>query len=244
MLLYTRYLNKIMQSENKLNNIDWFSILKKEVIGTDGLDLGKVCGVGDSNIIIQRGLITKKKYHIPISFAESFDGDTLKLKVNDSELKRFEYKVEDKSDYYAGLNIPKFSKANELKNILKEQIEIPKKILRDKINITKVPIMETKKIDIELKKEIISIERKTINKNENSSDYMHLLEKPIEFRTEISIPVVIEEPVIIKRSYVKEEIIVKNKPIVELAQEIDSMNPKDMPNYDTKEKILQEKETI
>ncbi|HEY6534948.1 MAG TPA: DUF2382 domain-containing protein [Candidatus Nitrosocosmicus sp.] len=220
-----------MQSENKLNNIDWFSIPKKEVIGTEGLDLGKVCGVRDDVIIIQRGLITKKKYNIPISYAESFDGDTLKLKVNDAELKRFEYKIEKKLDYNTGINIPKFSKANELKNALKEDVDIPQKILRDKTNITKVPMSETKKIDIELKKEIVSIERKIINRNElintneNSSDYMHLLEKPIEFRTEISIPISIEEPVIIKRSYVKEEIIVRNKPIIESLKEINSNKP-------------------
>ncbi|HXT85024.1 MAG TPA: DUF2382 domain-containing protein [Verrucomicrobiae bacterium] len=220
-----------MQSENKLNNIDWFSIPKKEVIGTEGLDLGKVCGVRDDVITIQRGLITKKKYNIPISYAESFDGDTLKLKVNDTELQRFEYKIENKLDYYTGINIPKFPKANELKNALKEDEDIPQKILRDKTNITKVPMSETKKIDIELKKEIVSIERKIINRNEiintneNSSDYMHLLEKPIEFRTEISIPITIEEPVIIKRSYVKEEIIVRNKPIIESPKEIDSHIP-------------------
>jgi len=208
-----------MQSENKLNNIDWFSIYKKEVIGTDGLDLGKVYDVKDKDIIIQRGLITKKKYNIPISFAESFDGDTLKLKVNDSELKKFEYKIDHLPGNYSPLNTQS-NKANEL-DMLNQQIEIPKRIIRSGINITKVPIRETKNVDIQLKKEIVTIERRvinknqTINKNDNNSDYVRLLEKPTEFRTEISIPVKIEEPIILKRSYVKEVIIVKSKPIIE-----------------------------
>ncbi len=208
-----------MQSENKLNNIDWFSIHKKEVIGTDGLDLGKVYDVKDKDIIIQRGLITKKKYNIPISFAESFDGDTLKLKVNDSELKKFEYKIDRLPDNYSPLNTQS-NKANEL-NLLNQQIEIPKRIIRSDINITKSHIRETKNVDIQLKKEIVTIERRVINKNEiinkndNNPDYVRILEKPIEFRTEIFIPVKIEEPVILKRSYVKEVIIVKSKPIIE-----------------------------
>ena len=49
------------------NNIDWNTVLKKEAIGTGGVDLGEVYGVGDAYIITQKGLSDKKWYHIPKS---------------------------------------------------------------------------------------------------------------------------------------------------------------------------------
>ena len=79
-----------MPTDNNKDDIDWKHVIKKEAIGIDGLDLGEVHEVGDTYIITQKGLINKKRYHIPISSVESFDGDILKLRVSESELKGFE----------------------------------------------------------------------------------------------------------------------------------------------------------
>ncbi len=79
-----------MPTDNNKDSIDWKSVIKREAIGIDGMDLGEVHEVGDTYIITQKGLINKKRYHIPISSVEGFDGDTLKLRVSESELKGFE----------------------------------------------------------------------------------------------------------------------------------------------------------
>ena len=79
-----------MRVSNNKDNIDWKNVIKKEVIGTDGLDLGEVVEIGDNFIVIQKGLFNKKRYVIPNSTAESFDGDILRVKVNEKELLGYE----------------------------------------------------------------------------------------------------------------------------------------------------------
>ena len=74
----------------KSKNINLDGVIKKEVIGIDGLDLGKVIEIGNTFVVTQRGLIDKKKYHLPISSLESFDGEILNLKF---ELKVFQIEV-------------------------------------------------------------------------------------------------------------------------------------------------------
>ena len=49
----------------------------------------------DTYLIIQKGLVDKKWYRIPRSLVENFDGIVLRLKVNESELTRYE-KTENK----------------------------------------------------------------------------------------------------------------------------------------------------
>ncbi len=77
------------------SNIDWNNVIKKEAIGIGGADLGQVHEVEDTYLIIQKGLIDKKWYRIPRSLVENFDGIVLRLKVNESELTRYE-KTENK----------------------------------------------------------------------------------------------------------------------------------------------------
>ena len=59
-----------MSPKNNINSgsnvkIDWNNVIKKEVIGIDGLDLGEVHEVGDAHFATQKGIINKKRYHIP-----------------------------------------------------------------------------------------------------------------------------------------------------------------------------------
>ena len=52
-----------MHVSNNKDNIDWTNVVKKEVIGTDGLDLGEVVEIGDNFIVVQKGIIEQKKVH-------------------------------------------------------------------------------------------------------------------------------------------------------------------------------------
>src|ERR687890_675288 len=214
-------------------NIDWNTVIKKEVIGIDGLDLGEVHEVGDAYFTTQKGLLHKKRYHIPKSKAESFDGDTLTIRVNESELSGFEEEVGggQKFEGYSSFKSSDMSKELETKiPVMAENLEITKRLTEEKVDIIKEPIIETKTVEIELMREMITIERRPINDDNgkitsgndtissgtnNLNSSLLSTEGPIEFRTEISIPIKREEPIIIKRPYVKEEIIVKKKPITE-----------------------------
>ena len=110
--------------------------------------------------------------------------------------------------------------------------------------------METKTVEIELTREMVTIERRPVDNNSSSySPSMQSLEQsssiegPVEFRTEISIPLKREVPVITKTPYVKEEVIVKKKPITEtktITEEITHENIKydNKSNKDTKRNVL------
>jgi uncharacterized protein (TIGR02271 family) len=207
-----------MPADNNKDSIDWKNVIKKEAIGIDGMDLGEVHEVGDTYIITQKGLINKKRYHIPISSVEGFDGDTLKLRVSESELKGFEETGGQNYNEYPAFKSSDMTKELETKiPVMGENLEIKKNIAVDNINIIKEPVMETKTVEIELTREIVTIERRPIDNNPSSYDSNQSIsiEGPVESRTEIYIPLKREEPVIIKKPYVKEEVIVKKKPITE-----------------------------
>jgi len=220
--------------------IDWNNVIKKEVIGIGGLDLGEVHEVGDTYFTTQKGLINKKRYHIPKSKAESFDGDTITVRVGESELSGFEEKANDgqKFEGYSSFKSSDMSKELETKiPVMAENLEITKSIAEDKVDIIKEPVIETKTVEIELMRETITIERRPVDSSSSSSSLEQssssTIENPVGSRTEISIPLKREEPVITKKPYVKEEIIVKKKPITEtkeITEEITHENVK----YDNK----------
>jgi uncharacterized protein (TIGR02271 family) len=212
------------------NNIDWNSILKKEAIGIGGVDLGEVHEVGDTYIITQKGFLDKKRYHIPKSLVENFDGIGLRLKVNESELFRYEEKESKKfeDNLISSNESAEISKDMETVKIpvMGEDLKVTKSITEDNINITKEPIIETKTIEVKLTHEEILIERIPINKEYHlynpsiqstgqKSSSSSSIEEQVEQRTEISIPLKKEEVSITKNPYVKEEIVVKKKPITE-----------------------------
>jgi uncharacterized protein (TIGR02271 family) len=107
-----------------------------------------------------------------------------------------------------------------------EDLKVIKTVAEDDIDIIKEPVKETKTVEIELTHEEISIERRPVDKDYHSGSsstqqpsgqdaYSSPIDGPVEFRTEISIPLKREEPVVTKTPYVKEEIVVKKKPVTE-----------------------------
>jgi uncharacterized protein (TIGR02271 family) len=230
-----------MSPNNNKNNIDWDSVVKKEAIGIDGLDLGEVHEVGDTYLITQKGLINKKRYHIPKSSAESFDGDTLKLRISESEIQGFEETEDQKFQGYSSFKSSDMSKELETKiPVMAENLEVTKHILEDKVDIIKEPVMETKTVEIELTRETITIERRSVD-NSDPSSYESTTERgPVETRTEISIPLKREEPVITKKPYVKEEVIVKKKPITETKTVSEDITHEEI-KYDNKSSLAADK---
>jgi uncharacterized protein (TIGR02271 family) len=210
---------------NNKDNIDWTNVVKKEVIGTDGLDLGEVVEIGDNFIVVQKGLLNKKRYIIPISTAESFDGDILRVKVNENELSGYEETTEPKFKDYSTFKSSDMSKEMETKiPLIGENLVVSKKIVEDNVDIIKEPIKETKTVEIDLTYEKVNIERIPFNNEEkdvkgssdqNLEEGRSDIEKPVSSRTQISIPLKREVPVIIKNPYIREEVVIRKKPIKE-----------------------------
>jgi uncharacterized protein (TIGR02271 family) len=221
---------------SSVSNIDWNNVIKKEAIGIGGADLGQVHEVKDTYLIIQKGLVDKKWYRIPRSLVENFDGIVIRLKVNESELTRYEKtenkKFEDNPSSPSSPSSPSLYESTDISKdidttkipLMGEDLKITKNIAEDNINITKVPIRETKTLEIQLTHEEILIEKRPVNSDYNSyitsiqsteQRSSSSIEEPVESRTEISIPLKREEPVVTKKPYVIEEVIVKKKPTTE-----------------------------
>jgi stress response protein YsnF len=211
-------------------NIDLDSLAEKEAVGTDGLDLGTVKEIGDTFIITQKGLINKKKYHLPISFLERFDGDLVRFTISQTNLESYVQGEENKFDDYSSFKASDMSKTVETTiPLLSEDLQVTKKNIEDNIIIIKDPIKETKTAKIELMYEKVTIEKKPIsneyNNRENfdnksqksfskepgSSD----LESQTDSKFKIIIPIKREEPVITKRTFVTEELIVRKQSVTE-----------------------------
>jgi uncharacterized protein (TIGR02271 family) len=210
---------------NNKDNIDWTNVVKKEVIGTDGLDLGEVVEIGDNFIVVQKGLLNKKRYIIPISTTESFDGDILRVKVNENELSGYEETTEPKFKDYSTFKSSDMSKEMETKiPLIGENLVVSKKVVEDNVDIIKEPIKETKTVEIDLTYEKVNIERIPFNNDQkdvkessdqNPGEGRSDVEKPVSSRTQISIPLKREVPVIIKNPYIREEVVIRKKPVKE-----------------------------
>ena len=214
-----------MRVSNNKDNIDWKNVIKKEVIGTDGLDLGEVVEIGDNFIVIQKGLFNKRRFVIPKSTAESFDGDILRVKVNEKELAGYEETADPAFKDYSKFKSSDMSKEMETRiPVIGENLQVSKKVVEDKVDIIKEPVKETKTVEIDLTYEKVTIERIPFNSEETgiekSPDQNQGLggseiERPVSSRTQISIPLKREVPVVIKNPYVREEVVIRKKPVRE-----------------------------
>src|ERR687898_2134451 len=68
-------------------SINWNEIIKKEARGKNDEDLGEVKEVGDMYILVQKGLISKERFYIPRSEVDSYDGDVLRFKVSEEDVR-------------------------------------------------------------------------------------------------------------------------------------------------------------
>ena len=214
-----------MRVSNNKDNIDWKNVIKKEVIGTDGLDLGEVVEIGDNFIVIQKGLFNKRRFVIPKSTAESFDGDILRVKVNEKELAGYEETADPAFKDYSKFKSSDMSKEMETRiPVIGENLQVSKKVVEDKVDIIKEPIKETKTVEIDLTYEKVTIERIPFNNEETAIEKSpdqnpglggSDIERPVSSRTQISIPLKREVPVVIKNPYVREEVVIRKKPVKE-----------------------------
>ena len=65
-------------------SIDWNDVINKEARSSNDEDLGEVEEEVDENyIFVQRGIISKDKFYIPMDMVESFDGNVLRFSISE-----------------------------------------------------------------------------------------------------------------------------------------------------------------
>ncbi len=229
-----------MDSDSK--NIPWNEIIKKDAVGINHEDFGKIQEVGSVSILTKKGFLNTEFFDIPKDLVASYDGDKVYFKINEEEARNFskrnsslmtekEEKEEDSS-----INQSKITAEDENNNLstdytsidnknndiviplMSEELVVTKKEVTDEVIITKKPVTETKTEQVQLMHEEIRIERRPVSNSKDSPDTSTTKEDipPIESKTEIKIPLKREEVKVTKKPYVKEEIIVKRQPVTEI----------------------------
>jgi uncharacterized protein (TIGR02271 family) len=191
--------------------IDWNDVIKKEARGSNDEDFGEVQEVSNGYVFVQKGILNKEKFFIPKEKVESYDGDIL----------RFSISSEEAASMYQGEAFPASSQNmdNQASNsagneevtvpITGERLDVNKRVEESYATITKEPVIETQTIEVPVTHEEISIERRPPTGDTSTS------QEPVTSREEIEIPLKKEEVEVSKTPYVKEEIVIKKKPVTE-----------------------------
>ena len=76
-------------NNNNANNtaINWNNIVKQDTRSIDDADLGKVQGLFEPFVVIERGTINKEKFYIPKDLIERYNGEVLYFNITEQEAK-------------------------------------------------------------------------------------------------------------------------------------------------------------
>ncbi len=224
-----------MESDSK--DIPWNEVIKKEAVGINNYDLGKVQEVGSVSILTKKGFLNTEFFDIPKDLVERYDGDKVYFKINEEQARSFSKRNssitrENDEDYsitqskitgeVENNEVPPPSSSIDSKNsdiiipLMSEELVVTKKEVIDEVTITKEPTKETKTEQVQLMHEEINIERRPVKNLTDTANTSTIKDMPpIESKTEIKIPLKREEIKVTKKPYVKEEIVIKRKPVSE-----------------------------
>ena len=148
--------------------IDWNDVIKKEARGKNDEDLGEVQEVGDTYVLVQKGLINKDKFYIPQSEVESYDGDVLRFKLSEDDIR---------NKYLGDIPPPISSVGDNIKNrennakqegsestrvpLVEEKLNVSKKeVTYKEATLVKEPLTETKTVEVPIIHEELIVERR------------------------------------------------------------------------------------
>jgi uncharacterized protein (TIGR02271 family) len=178
------------------SNIDWNDVIKKEARGLKDVDLGEVHEVTNGYVLVQKGLIHKEKFYIPQDQVESYDGHVLRFKISADEINKYAEEshpasIEDQYESTIEIDSGGGSAGGiEIEEtevpLADEKLEVSKETQQSQSTITKVPFKETKKVEVPLIHEEVTIERRPPSGDTKA-------QKPVSSKEDITIPVKKEE---------------------------------------------------
>ena len=209
------------------SSIDWNDVTKKEARGSNDEDLGEVQEVGPNYVLVQKGMLKKEKFYIPKDMAESYDGNVLRFRISEEDVKSKYMRDSPPSTSTststqerrtAPSSMPRQRQdrtAEEQETtvpLTEERLGVSKTASSREATITKEPVTETKSVEVPLTHEEISVERRPAS---GSSSSTTAADSPVQSRTETKVPLKQEQAQVTKQPYVKEEVSVKKKPVTE-----------------------------
>ena len=186
---------------------------KKEARGKNDEDLGKVQELGDTYVLVQKGLISKEKFYIPQSEVEGYDGDVLRFKISEGDI-RSKYlgdmpplvssSVDDNTNNNEEENIAKQEESESTRvPLVEEKQNVSKReVTYKETYLIKEPVTETKTVEVPVTHQEVIVESRPPTEATTSQDE---LKPPVTTREEIKIPLKKEEFEVKKEPYVKEK---------------------------------------
>lgn len=204
-------------------SINWNEVIKKEARGKNDEDLGEVQEIGDTYVLVQKGLINKERFYIPQDEVESYDGDVLRFKLSEDDIRSkylgdVHHSVSSTSDNdsanYVGEDKAGLEESESARfPLAEEKLNVSKReVTYKEATLIKEPITETKTVEVPLIYEELIVERRPPTEATTSQ---HQLKPPVNTREEIKIPLKREEVEAKKEPYVKEEVVLKKKRVTE-----------------------------
>lgn len=203
---------------SSVKSIDWsdLSILvlssKKEARGINDYDLGEIQEIGTDYVVTQKGTIKRQKFYIPKYLAEGYDGEVLRFRVSDKEAENdFARDLPPSAQEYSKYRALQITTDTETSiPVIAERLDVSKTESNTEATVIKEPITETKTIEVPVTHEELFVERRPVT-NVNDIDQKTIAKS----KTEINIPLKAEMIRVRKESFVKEELVVKKKPVTE-----------------------------
>lgn len=215
-------------------NINWDDVIKKEARGINNEVLGEVQEVGDTYVLVQKGFINKEKFYVPRNEVESYDGNILRFKLSEEEIKS---KYSGDSPPSLTTNTEKHHEEEDSEStrvpLIEERLNISKRdVTYKEATLTKEPVTETKTVEVPLTHEELVVERRPASESTTSASD---LKPPVTSKEEIKIPLKKEEVEVLKQPYVKEEVVLKKRRVTEtktITEEVKSERLTDTDNVE------------
>jgi uncharacterized protein (TIGR02271 family) len=194
--------------------VNWDRIIHKNVRTLDNQDMGKVIAVpNDEDTIIISSQSGGEQYKIPRSFVSGFNGAEVLLNVTAYKIMSSSYKVDNASVYEAKpsdiITDERQQEEETTIPLIEERLNVSKKTSTTQYTITKEPVTEEKTIEVPVTHEELFVEKRPPKDSSSSA------QGPVKSKTEIKVPIMREEVEITKERFVKEEVVVKKKPVTE-----------------------------
>ena len=222
---------------SKFDDIPWNEIIKKEARGIEDADFGEIQDVNSEYVLTQKGILDKESFSFPKNLVQDYDGNRVLFKVTEEEARNSYMQNSQNVNLDQGESSDNIieekttaddkilNRTKEEENIIPlmaEKLDIEKIEVVDEVIITKEPVKDTKTEQVPVMHEELTIEMRPIAHDSSASLYQNSsikqeenILKPVENKTNIRIHLKREEIEVSRTPYVKEEIVIKKKPITE-----------------------------
>ena len=197
--------------------VNWDRIIHKNVRTLDNHGMGKVIAVpNDEDTIIISSQSGGEQYKIQRSSVSGFN--EAEVLLNETAYKiSSSYQVDKASGYQAKpsdiITEEREQEEEEEREettvpLIEERLNVSKKTSTTQYTITKEPVTEKKTIEVPVTHEELIIEKRPPKDSSSAQG-------PVKSKTEIKVPLNREEVEVTKEPFVKEEVVVKKKPVTE-----------------------------